>query len=149
MKKYFIDKLLFLVIGIGIMLCIPLLCGDIFTVVLEILVAFVWTYLCRGILFLPLDLLRGKKTIHAYFLTQCSMENYEFFKKTYCVEWKFKHEKGHLINLIVPHEVISKDCDTIQIPPKNKQIRITYLPFSRVLLNWDQGTQGDGSSVLD
>ena len=61
MKKYFIDKLLFLVIGIGIMLCIPLLCGDIFTVVLEILVAFVWTYLCRGILFLPLDLLCGKK----------------------------------------------------------------------------------------
>ena len=50
MKKFLIDQVLFLIVGIGIMICIPLLCGPIFTAVFEVVVAISWGYLCRHIL---------------------------------------------------------------------------------------------------
>lgn len=53
MRKYLVDQLLFLIAWIGIMICIPLLCGPIFTFILETMVAISWGYLCRRILLLP------------------------------------------------------------------------------------------------
>ena len=55
MRKYLIDQVLFLIAGIGIMICIPFLCGPIFTFVFEVAVAISWGYLCRRVLLFPLE----------------------------------------------------------------------------------------------
>ena len=67
MKKYIIDKLLFLLAGIGIMVAIPYFCGPVFTIIFETITVLSWTGLCWRIIVLPLDFLRGKEIKTVYF----------------------------------------------------------------------------------
>ena len=119
------------------MVCVPFLFRKGFSWVLELLVVCSWGYICRRIILLPIDLLRGKKTNYAYFSTQCSKENYEFFKNTYCVEWKFRYSNGYTIKLLVPYDMTENDLSIFEQPPKDKKVKITYLRFSKILLQWE------------
>ena len=75
MKKFLVDQVIFLVIGIAIMILIPTFCGSIFTLIFEIVVTLCWGYLCRRILLLPFDIILGKISETVYFAAQCAIED--------------------------------------------------------------------------
>ena len=139
MKKYVIDQFIFLVMGIAIMILIPTFCGPFFTLIFEIAVILSWGYLCRRILFLPFDLILGKVTKTVYFAAQCGIEDLEFFKNTYCCEWKFNLENGQTLRLLVPIAITKKEAYKMVSPQKDVKLRITYFRLSRILLEWNQG----------
>lgn len=136
MKKFLIDQVLFLIAGIGIMICIPLLCGPIFTIVFEVVVAISWGYLCRRILLVPLDLFYGKVMRNGYFATQLCTFDCEFYKGVHCPEWKFFYENKPLV-LLVPMATTIEEIRKIECPPKNVKLRITYFRFSKILLSYE------------
>lgn len=136
MKKFLIDQVLFLIVGIGIMICIPLLCGPIFTAVFEVVVAISWGYLCRRILLVPLDLLYGKAMRDGYFVTQFCTYACEFYKGVHYPEWEFLYENKSLV-LLVPMAVAIEEIHKIECPPKNVKLRITYFRFSKILLSYE------------
>ena len=138
MKKYVIDQFLFLAVGIAIIALIPLFCGPIFTYIFEIVVILSWTYLCRRILLLPIDLILGKVTRTVYFATQSGIEDLEFFKNMHCCEWKFNLENGQTLMLLVPKAIILQEVDKLVFPPKNVKLKITYFRLSKILLEWNQ-----------
>lgn len=137
MRKYLVDQLLFLIAWIGIMICIPLLCGPIFTFILETMVAISWGYLCRRILLLPFDLLFGKVTRSVYFASQACIDDCEFYINRHCPEWRFYYENKTLILLIPMVATMEVICKR-ERPKTNAKLSITYFRFSKILLGYDQ-----------
>lgn len=137
MKKYIVDKLLFLLTGIGIMIAIPFFCGPIFTIIFETITALSWIGLCWRILVLPLDLLCGKEEKTVYFSRQQDLEEYEFFKRN-CFEWVFHYGGNQKITLLVPVSIKKENLASIKCPKKNAPIKITYYRFSKILIDWEQ-----------
>ena len=136
MRKYIIDQVMFLAAGIGIMICIPHICGPKITLLLEALTAISWGYLCRRILLLPMDILCGKVTQNVYFSAQMCLEDLEFFKRKYCPEWKFVYQNKTLL-LLVPIAADMDELQKIEQPRKDEIIRITYFRFSKILLSYE------------
>lgn len=137
MRKYLIDQIIFLIVGIGIMICLPHFCGPIFTLVFEVMAALSCGYLCRSVLLLPLDLLYGKVTHDAYFANQCGIENYEFYKGKYCIELKFYYGNNQTLMLLAPDVTPEEKLCSMKLPDKDKKLIITYFRFSKILLNWE------------
>lgn len=136
MKKFLIDQLLFLAVGIGIVMSIPFLCGPIFTFIFEVVVAICWGYLCRHILLAPFDLLYGKVMRDGYFVTQLCVFDYEFYKGLHYPEWKFSCANKLLV-LVVPMAATMDEIHKIEYPPKNVKLTITYFRFSKILLSYE------------
>lgn len=136
MRKYLIDQVLFLIAGIGIMICVPYLCGPVFTFVFEVMVAVSCGYLCRRVLLFPFDLLFGKVTDNVYFATQSGLVDYEFLKGKYCPEWKFSSGNKTLV-LLVPMAATLEEVLKLEQPRKDEKLRITYFRFSKILLSYE------------
>lgn len=137
MKKYLIDQVLFLILGVGIMVCIPFFCGPVFTLVFEVMSVLSWAYLCRRILLLLFDYLYGKVNCCAYFAAQCGFEDCEFYKAKYCSEWKFYYGNNQTLKLLVPIVASKEELCTMPQPKKDEKLKITYLHFSKILLDWE------------
>lgn len=137
MRKYLIDQIIFLIVGIGVMICLPRFCGPILTLVFEVMAAPSWVFLCRRILLLPLDLLYGKVTHNAYFATQCGIEYYEFYKGKYCIELKFYYGKNQTLMLLASDATPEEELCSMKLPDKDKKLIITYFRFSKILLDWE------------
>lgn len=137
MKRFLIDQTLFLVIGLGIFLLIPLFCSSVFTLFFRIVVVLCWGYLCRRILLLPIDFVLGKFSQTVYFSTQCGIEKLEFFKGTYYLVWKFCLEDNQPLRVFVPIAITKEDIQKILSPPKNVKLKITYYKLSKILVHWN------------
>ena len=136
MKRFLIDRLLFLMAGIIIMVLIPYVWKHDFMWPFEILVALSWGYLCRRILLLPLDLFFGKITQSAYFSCPCGNEYLEFISGSYCYIWKFYYGDNKTLKLLIPSIVSRNTEDKPIFPQKDRKLAITYFRFSKVLLSW-------------
>ena len=145
MKKYFLDQLLFLTIGIVMAIIIPFLWDSKMVTILEIVVILSWTYLCRRILILPIDFIVGKLTKTVYFSALCRVEPYEFYKGKYCCKWKFYYGSNKTLTLLVPVALTREELSTMPKPDNSAKVRITYFRFSKILLDWDQS--GDWTSL--
>ena len=137
MRKYLIDQILFLAIGISIMFSIPRLFGPTTTIILEVLVITSWGYHCRRMLLLPIDCLLGALTTTAYFATQCSCCNLEFMNNTKYPEWRFLLGNKKKVRLFIPFPISKSDAHKVNVPPHNTKLRITYYPLSKILLRWE------------
>ena len=145
MKKLLIDQALFLVISIVILMCIPLFCGPIISLLFEFSGMLCSGYLCRRILLLPIDLIWGYVSREVYYSSQCGIEDLEFFRNTNYPVWKFCLGNNQTLTLLVPASFRLDEINTITFPPKKKKIRITYFRFSKILLKWDLVLYSDAS----
>lgn len=136
MKRFLIDRLLFLMAGIVIMVLIPLIWNSDFALLLEILVILSWGYLCRRILLLPLDLLFGKVTQSVYFAGQCGIEDLELIRGVHCYIWKFYYEDNKTLKLLVPFVVSRNTGNKPILPQKDGKLEVTYFRLSKILFSW-------------
>ena len=136
MKLFLLDKGLTLLVGGLIIVSIPSLFGPIASIILELLTVIVWSFWCKQLLLLPLDIHFGKKTIICYFHSCLSIDNYEFFRKRGFSKWRFVYE-NRVIDLTVPLSCLMTNIMSENIPPNNELIIITYYPLSGVLYSWE------------
>lgn len=129
MKRFLIDKTIFLVIEIIIMILIPLYLGPVFTLIFELMAIFSAVYLCRHILLLPLDLIVGKTKKEMYFSSQRGYEENQVFKGKY-PNWYFHYGENEKVSLVVPSCYDS-------VPEKDIKIKVTYYRYSKILLDWE------------
>ena len=147
MRKFIIDQLLILFIGIGFMISLPFISGTIlFAIIYEIMIAIIWGGLCWRILVFPLDLLHGKEEIIVYFSRQSDKERYESFRR-YCFKWKFHYGSNQKISLLVPASVKKEELDLIECPEKNVPIKVTYYRYSKILIHWEEAEKTRDTSA--
>lgn len=130
MRKYLIDKTIFLLIGIILYLLIPFIFSGIINIVLRIVLILSWVYLCRRLLLFPLDLIVGQIERIVYFSSQNCGEEYEFFRHKFCYEWKFYYDNEETLKLIVPDGVVGMN------PITDRRIVVVYYKFSKILVKW-------------
>lgn len=136
MRRFFIDQLLFLAVGIVFMILIPTFCGNISTYVFEGIVLLTWCYQCRRVIIIPFDYLLGKTVQIVCFSNECSIHKYEFFKNNYCCEWKFYFAGDKTLVLLFPNGFRDKPSKAFS-PEKDQRVKITYFKLSKILLNWE------------
>lgn len=137
MKKYLIDQSIFLLIGLVILLSIPRFCGPCFAIVLQLMVTLCWGYLCRRILLLPFDFFIGSISRIVYYSSQIGIEEYEFFKNSYCAIWKFHLGKNNNLTLLVPSYSTESDSLDNSTPKQDRKIEIVYYGLSKILIDWN------------
>ncbi len=138
MRKYIIDQVLFLFLGIVIMCIIPWMCGHIiiFIFISEIIALLSIGYLCRRILVFPLDLILKKRSADVFFSKVSGINDYEFFKGKYCCEWKFYCSKGN-IEVLVPVTLTMEEIHNMKKPLVDQKVRICFYRFSKILYSWE------------
>ncbi len=144
MKTFIIDKVLIFLVS-GSLFILLFLLEDFSTKeaikwVLGIII--LWGLGCRELFLLPIDLLLGKSSKTCVFYSCTYVDKYEFFRKRYyfCYHFVVGIKDVFLLNPIA-----YKINDEVELPPKDKKIKITYYRLSKLLLSWeieDEGTTG-------
>ena len=138
MRVFVLDHLFFLLFGVGISIGLLLLNPHpIVMVVLELIIVITWGILCKSMLLFPLDLVFGKRVNTCYFGTTLSVVNYKFFRKKCYWNWRF-FAKGsnERLDLHNPISCSRASLSSIEQPPKDRILEITYYPFSKLLISW-------------
>lgn len=141
MLRFFMDKFIWVIIEIG---SIFFVCqSDSFAgkIILSLPIIIMYTYFSKALVFLPLDLLIGKRTKVMYFNSQPGPIDHWFFKFSYSLEWDFIYsEKGknHKVKLIIPASMSLSDTERFERPNLHEKIRVTYYPLTKVLCNWER-----------
>ena len=137
MKKFLVDQGLLLIVAIAMSIVIPSLFPLHITIILEIVLVISWSYLCRRILLIPFDLIVDKATKTVYFSEQYGKENFEFFKKSTCSQWKFYFGNKQTLRLLVPNPIETTTDNNRVVPLHDEKITIIYYRFSKILLKWE------------
>ena len=140
MREYIVDKLLVLIVIIGLMIVLPFASRSVTIIIMEIGLAVGYGYMCWRALVLPLDLLHGSqaqemKTV--YFVGVVWIEKYHILRQKCCIEWEFRYPNNKTIRVLVPVSVPEEEIDTIESPITNAPVKITYYQFSKILINWE------------
>lgn len=136
MKLFIIDQLLFAISGIVMIFCVPIVCGSIFAVVLQIVIALTWLFLCRKLVFLPLDFILGKKKQTLYFSGIVSIDYCEFiWKKHYC-KWMFCYGMNKTIMLTNPIVLTKEELAKQELPLYDQKVEVVFYPLSKILCSW-------------
>lgn len=136
MRKYIIDRVLFALVGLWIILHLPQAYGPIFTVISESIVIVSLGYLCRRLWVLPLDLITGKNEKIVHFCGLVNICEYEFSRKRCCCLWKFQ-DNNKTFKLLNPVSAEREKILAMKQPPKDRKIKITYFRYSKILCSWE------------
>ncbi|MBQ7005117.1 MAG: hypothetical protein IJN68_01650 [Clostridia bacterium] len=145
MRKYIFDRFIFLIFGIAF--CCYFICKFelLIALLLDVVVIVTFGKLCKPILLLPFDLLIGKKQKEAYFSSQTSIEEYEFFKNRNSVKWKFRYGENDVIELLYPLSINKKEIPNIKRPLSDQKVIIEYFEFSKILIRWQLTYQNENT----
>lgn len=136
MKLYLLDRTLYLFTGILLVIGSCIYFPTVLAVIAVILIVLSWGIICYPLVLLPLDLVLGKRTEMFHFSTQLCLDELEFFKKRYTCSWKFWNNKKQLV-LIVPLSYTQEQIDQISHPPRDRLLRVTYYPCSKIMISWE------------
>lgn len=137
MKKYIIDRLVLLALGICFMIYTPYSAGPIFTIIGEITLILSFGILCHRVLLLPLDLIVGKKQAVVYFSYQYCVEDGEMITRKHFVEWKFYYGSNQKICLLAPYAIPEGGILHLTTPARDQKVKITYYRYSKILCHWE------------
>ena len=137
MKKYIIDRLVLLALGICFMIYTPYSAGPIFTIIGEITLILSFGILCHRVLLLPLDLIVGKKQAVVYFGYQYCVEDGEMITRKHFVEWKFYYGSNQKICLLAPYAIPKDTLMHPTTPARDQKVKITYYRYSKILCHWE------------
>ncbi len=138
MKTYILDKSLYLLIGVSIMIAFPILStkGIIVKLIVDIVVACAWIHTQKPLLLLPFDLKHGKKSEKLYFERCLYADRFDIFADKCYLVWRL-YDYDKTIDLIAPEAIEVSKLSEYSLPPKDKELMITYYSKSKILISWE------------
>lgn len=137
MTMFIIDQILLALTGIAMIICAPIFCGPIFTIVLQIIIALTWILLCRQLFLLPIDLVLGKKKETQFFYGTVNVERCEFFRKKYYRKCLFYNGQEKNFILTIPVVLSKEALDNQELPQQGQKIEVSFYPLSKILCGWN------------
>lgn len=128
MKKYVIDKLVCLLIGISMIIISNLLFTESLSLfIVDLIWAICIIWLTRQVLLLPIDLLLGKRTAEMRVKCISAINDFDIFREN-CLLLELEDTSGKSISLFYP--------TTSEIPSQDyisKSLTIDYYQISRII----------------
>lgn len=139
MKKFFWDKIIVLIFGLFSAAFFHFICkGTWVGIVIPVFVLCLYCIVCKVIVFLPVDILIGKKKEYMYFVASELGWNNEVFMNTYNRTFKFIMGKDTKLFLETPEALTEEESMEAELPPIKTKLEVCYYRYSKILISWKE-----------
>lgn len=138
MRKFVIDKVLYLLFGIAIGIGIYVFERYIvLTVIFETILITCLASQCSPLFALLIDVFKGSVTREVYLSGKIISWGYDFFSRGSYTEWKFYYGSNDILRLCVPDIKNSELLEEMKNQRRDQKLKVTYYNLSKILISFE------------
>ena len=138
MRKFVIDKVLYLLFGIAIGIGIYVFERYIvLTVIFETILITCLASQCSPLFALLIDVFKGSVTKEVYLSGKIISWGYDFFSRGSYTEWKFYYGSNDILRLRVPDIKNSGLLEEMKNQRRDQKLKVTYYNLSKILISFE------------
>lgn len=138
MRKFVIDKVLYLLYGIAIGIGIYVFERYIvLTVIFETILITCLASQCSPLFALLIDVFKGSVTREVYLSGKIISWGYDFFSRGSYTEWKFYYGGSGILRLRVPDIKNSELLEEMKNQRRDQKLKVTYYNLSKILISFE------------
>lgn len=138
MRKFVIDKVLYLLYGIAAGIGIYVFERYIvLTCILETLIIVCLAHQCQPLFALLIDVFKGSVTEEVYLSGKIISRGYDFFSRGSYTEWKFYYGSNNILRLRVPDIKNSELLEEVKNLRRDQKLKVTYYNLSKILISFE------------
>ena len=138
MRKFVIDKVLYLLYGIAIGIGIYVFERYIvLTVIFETILITCLASQCSPLFALLIDVFKGSVTREVYLSGKIISWGYDFFSRGSYTEWKFYYGSNNILRLRVPDIKNSELLEEMKNQRRDQKLKVTYYNLSKILISFE------------
>jgi len=138
MRKFVIDKVLYLLYGIAIGIGIYVFEKYIvLTVIFETILITCLASQCSPLFALLIDVFKGSVTREVYLSGKIISWGYDFFSRGSYTEWKFYYGSNDILRLRVPDIKNSELLEEMKNQRRDQKLKVTYYNLSKILISFE------------
>ena len=138
MRKFVIDKVLYLLFGIAIGIGIYVFERYIvLTVIFETILITCLASQCSPLFALLIDVFKGSVTREVYLSGKIISWGYDFFSRGSYTEWKFYYGSNNILRLRVPDIKNSELLEEMKNQRRDQKLKVTYYNLSKILISFE------------
>lgn len=138
MRKFVIDKVLYLLYGIAAGIGIYVFERYIvLTCILETLIIVCLAHQCQPLFALLIDVFKGSVTEEVYLSGKIISRGYDFFSRGSYTEWKFYYGSNNILRLRVPDIKNSGLLEEMKNQRRDQKLKVTYYNLSKILISFE------------
>lgn len=138
MRKFVIDKVLYLLFGIAIGIGIYVFERYIvLTVIFETILITCLASQCSPLFALLIDVFKGSVTREVYLSGKIISWGYDFFSRGSYTEWKFYYGSNDILRLRVPDIKNSELLEEMKNQRRDQKLKVTYYNLSKILISFE------------
>ena len=136
MRKFVIDKVLYLLYGIATGIGIYVFERYmVLTIIFEAIIIYCLSHQFRQLFALLIDVCKGSVTKEVYLSGRIISWGYDFFSRGHYSEWKFYYGSSGILKLCVPD---TKNCgllEEMKSQRRDQKLKVTYYKLSKILIS--------------
>ena len=136
MRKFVIDKVLYLLYGTGIGIYV-FERYIVLTVIFETILITCLASQCSPLFALLIDVFKGSVTREVYLSGKIISWGYDFFSRDSYTEWKFYYGSNDILRLRVPDIKNSELLEEVKNLRQSPKLKVTYYKLSRILISFE------------
>ena len=138
MRKFVIDKVLYLLFGIAIGIGIYVFERYmVLTVIFETILITCLASQCSPLFALLIDVFKGSVTREVYLSGKIISWGYDFFSRGSYTEWKFYYGSNNILRLRVPDIKNSELLEEMKNQRRDQKLKVTYYNLSKILISFE------------
>ena len=138
MRKFVIDKVLYLLFGIAIGIGIYVFERYIvLTVIFETILITCLASQCSPLFALLIDVFKGSVTREVYLSGKIISWGYDFFSRGSYTEWKFYYGSNDILRLRVPDIKNSELLEEMKNQRRDQKLKVAYYNLSKILISFE------------
>ena len=138
MRKFVIDKVLYLLFGIAIGIGIYVFERYIvLTVIFETILITCLASQCSPLFALLIDVFKGSVTKEVYLSGKIISWGYDFFSRGSYTEWKFYYGSNDILRHRVPDIKNSELLEEMKNQRRDQKLKVTYYNLSKILISFE------------
>lgn len=138
MRKFVIDKVLYLLYGVAIGIGLYVFERYIvLTVIFETILITCLASQCSPLFALLIDVFKGSVTREVYLSGKIISWGYDFFSRGSYTEWKFYYGSNDILRLRVPDIKNSELLEEVKNLRRDQKLKVTYYNLSKILINFE------------
>ncbi len=138
MRKFVIDKVLYLLYGIAIGIGIYVFERYmVLTIIFETILITCLASQCSPLFALLIDVFKGSVTREVYLSGKIISWGYDFFSRGSYTEWKFYYGSNDILRLRVPDIKNSELLEEMKNQRRDQKLKVTYYNLSKILISFE------------
>ena len=138
MRKFVIDKVLYLLYGIAAGIGIYVFERYmVLTIIIEAVIIWCLSYQWQQLFALLIDVCEGSVTKEVYLSGRIIYRGYDFFSRGHYSEWKFYYGGRGILRPCVPDIKNSGLLEEMKNQRRDQKLKVTYYNLSKILISFE------------